>query len=140
MAGRAAAPDSAYMETHCAGKVFIVEDSAPIRSRLIELLGEIDGICVVGEAESPTDAVRGIRATRPDCVVLDFQLVGGTAVDVLRAVHPESPEIAFVVLTNHPTAQHRRACMEAGAVGFLDKSTEFGKLKRVVAECILSRH
>ena len=140
MAGRAAAPDSACMETHRAGKVFIVEDSAPIRSRLIELLGEIDGICVVGEAESPAEAVRGIRATRPDCVVLDFQLLGGTAVDVLRAVHPESPGIAFVVLTNHPTAQYRRACMDAGAVGFLDKSTEFGRLKEVVSECILSRH
>ena len=57
----------------------------------------------------------GISETQPDCVVLDFQLIGGTAVDVLRAVHPGSPEIAFIVLTNHPTPQYRRACMEAGA-------------------------
>jgi two-component system response regulator DevR len=128
------------MDTQCTGRVFIVEDSAPIRSRLVEMLGAVEGLCVVGEAESPAEAVAGISATRPDCVVLDFQLIGGTAVDVLRAVHPVSPEIAFIVLTNHPTAQYRRACMEAGAVGFLDKSTEFGKLKAAVAECMLSRH
>ena len=77
--------------------------------------------------------------TQPDCVVLDFQLIGGTAVDVLRAVHPVSPEIAFIVLTNHPTAQYRRVCMEAGRSRFLDKSTEFGKLKDVVAECMPTR-
>ena len=128
------------METRCSGRVFIVEDSASIRSRLVELLGEIDGVCVVGEAETPDEAVAGIRETQPHCVVLDFQLIGGTGVDVLRAVHPGSPEIAFVVLTNHPTAQYRRVCMDAGASWFLDKSTEFGKLKDVVIECLLTRH
>ena len=66
--------------------------------------------------------------------------VGGTGVDVLRAVRPKSPDIAFVVLTNHPNAQYRRVCMEAGADSFLDKSTEFSKIKEVVAECILARH
>jgi DNA-binding NarL/FixJ family response regulator len=127
------------MEAHGGGKVFIVEDSPSVRSRLVELVGAIDGMRVVGEAESPTAAVIGIRQTQPDCVVLDFRLIGGTAVDVLRAVHPGSPGIAFVVMTNHPTAQYRRVCMDAGASWFLDKSTEFGKLKEVIAECGTAR-
>lgn len=126
------------METRCSGKVFIAEDSPTVRSRLVELIGAIEGMSVVGEAESPAQAVTGIRETRPDCVVLDYQLIGGTAVDVLRAVHPGFPEIAFVVLTNHPTAQYRRVCMEAGATWFLDKSTEFGRLEEVVTECVMS--
>ena len=92
------------MDTRRTGRVFIVEDSPSIRSRLVELVGEVDGMCVVGEAETPAEAIAGISETQPDCVVLDFQLIGGTAVDVLRAVHPASPEIAFVVLTNHPNA------------------------------------
>ena len=138
MVAQAAAGDSADMEMRNAGKVFIVEDSHSVRCRLVELVGAIDGISVVGEAAFPSEAVAGIRETRPDCVVLDFQLIGGTAVDVLRAVHPGSPEIAFVVLTNHPTAQYRRVCMEAGASWFLDKSTEFGRLEEVVTECVMS--
>ena len=109
-----------------------------MRSRLVELIGAIEGMSVIGEADSPTEAIAGIRKTRPDCVVLDYRLIGGTAVDVLRAVHPGFPEIAFVVLTNHPTAQYRRVCMEAGASWFLDKSTEFGKLEEVVTECVMS--
>ncbi|NDP41592.1 MAG: response regulator [Aromatoleum sp.] len=128
------------MEPCSCSRVFIVEDSASIRSRLVDLLGEIDGVCVVGEAETPGDAITGIQQTQPHCVVLDYQLIGGTGVDVLRAVRPASPEIAFVVLTNHPNAQYRRICMEAGADWFLDKSTEFGKIKEVVAKCILTRN
>ena len=140
MAASPAFVDSSVMETNCAGRVFIVEDSPSIRSRLVELLGEMDGVCVVGEADSPAEAVAGIRRTQPHCVILDFQLIGGTGVDVMRVVHPESPDIAFVVLTNHPNPQYRRVCKEAGAGWFLDKSIEFGKLKDVVAECMLTRH
>ena len=121
-----------------AHKVFLVEDSPSVRKRLAELLGEIAGVCIVGEAATPEEAVAGILDTHPHCVVLDFRLTGGTGVEVLRAVHPTLPEIGFIVLTNHPSAQYRRVCMDAGATWFLDKSTEIGKLKDLVAECGLT--
>lgn len=114
-------------------RVFLVEDSASIRARLSEMLREVQGVTIVGEAETPVDAVAGILARRPNCVVLDFQLLGGTGVEVLRKVHPEAPEIQFIVLTNHPNPQYRRICMEAGARFFFDKSTEFGKIKDIIA-------
>ena len=45
------------MEKHGTRKVFIVEDSPSIRGRLVELLNDIDGVRVVGEAETPDDAI-----------------------------------------------------------------------------------
>ena len=120
-------------------KVFVVEDSPSVRRRLIELLGEMEGVAVVGEAEMPQEAITGIFRTLPDCVVLDFRLVGGTALDVLHAVHPALPDVAFIVLTNHPSAQYQRACIEAGAVAFLDKSTELLALGGWVAQCLPTR-
>jgi DNA-binding NarL/FixJ family response regulator len=114
-------------------KVFIVEDSPPIRERLIELTSEIDGVAVVGLAETPTDAISKILSTRPNCVVLDYQLLGGTGVDVINAVHPKAPDLVFVVLTNHANPKYRRVCLEAGASWFLDKSTEFRKIKEIIA-------
>ena len=83
--------------------IFIVDDFPTMRERLRELVGDIDGVEVVGDAGTPDDAITGILRTHPDCVLLDYQLEGGTGVDVLRAVHPQSPEIAFIVLTNHAT-------------------------------------
>lgn len=113
-------------------KVFIAEDFLPVRRRLTELLTELDGVEVVGEAESPTEAIDGILGTRPDWVILDYQLRGGTGVDVLRAVHPKAPSIRFIILSNHPTAQYRRVCTQCGAGWFFDKSTEFGKICDVI--------
>ena len=124
------------MKTCCAVqalKVFIVEDSASIRERLTELMGEIDGAAVVGFADTPSDAIAGILNARPDCVVLDYQLLGGTCIDVLHAVHPKAPSVVFVVLTNHANPQYRRLCLEAGANWFFDKSTEFRKIKGVIS-------
>jgi DNA-binding NarL/FixJ family response regulator len=115
-------------------RVFIVEDSQPIRERLMAMFDELPGVTVVGCADSPGEAIAGILRTKPDCVVLDFQLIGGTAVDVLRGVHPRSKDTVFLVLTNHPIPQYRRVCLEAGASGFFDKSLEFGKIREAVAD------
>jgi DNA-binding NarL/FixJ family response regulator len=115
-------------------EIFIVEDAPSMRERLRELVGDLEGVTVVGDAGTTQDAIAGLLATQPDCVLLDFQLIGGTGVDVLRAVHPRSPGIAFIVLTNHATSQHRRACVDAGARFFFDKSQEFGCVRGAIAE------
>jgi DNA-binding NarL/FixJ family response regulator len=104
-----------------------------MRVRLSELLGEIDGVDVVGEAGTPADAIAGILRVHPQYVLLDYQLEGGTGLDVLRAVHPQDPGVVFIVLTNHATPQYRDACLEAGARHFLDKSSEFGRIKEFIA-------
>lgn len=114
-------------------RVFIVDDSPPIRERLIELL-TCDGVAIVGEAETPADAIAGIRRTRPDCVVLDLKLIGGSGIEVLRSMRPEFPETTFIVLSNHSDVPYRRSCEAAGASFFLDKTTEFGKIASLIAD------
>ena len=113
-------------------EVFIVDDVPSMRERLRELVAEVPGVEVVGDAGTKTDAIAGILAKQPSCVLLDYQLIGGTGVDVLRAVHARSPGTVFVVLTNHPDPQYRHACMQAGADHFFDKSTEFERVADVL--------
>jgi DNA-binding NarL/FixJ family response regulator len=113
--------------------VFLVEDSVSIRERLAGLLTEIEGVSVVGEADTPSAAVDGILRMRPDSVVLDIHLLNGSGIEVLRQIHPRIPGIVFIVLTNHPNPQYRRICMQAGASYFLDKNTEFAKVGEVIA-------
>ena len=66
--------------------IFLVEDSPAIRQRVVQMLRD-QSIDVVGQAQSPQEAVDGILATRQDVVVLDIQLDGGTGLEVMRAVH-----------------------------------------------------
>lgn len=128
------------MSTGNRTSIYIVEDMPAMRDRLTELVGEICGVDVVGSAGTPAAAIAGVLSTRPDCVLLDYQLDGGTGLEVLRAVHPQAPEIVFVVLTNHAQPQYRRACLAAGARHFLDKSTEFGLIRTLVEHMDSPRH
>lgn len=120
--------------------VYIVEDSASIRERLAEMLSDIEGVTVVGQAETPAEALEGILRTRPDSVVLDIHLIGGSGLDVLRRAHSETPETVFIVLTNYPNPQYRRICMEAGAAYFFDKSSEMARVREVIAGLGATRH
>jgi DNA-binding NarL/FixJ family response regulator len=123
--------ENALLETRT--NVFIVEDSAPIRERLVGLLRDIEGVTVVGEAETAKAAVEGILRTKPDSVVLDIQLNGSSGIEVLRKIHPLAPEVVFIVLTNHSNPQYRRLYTEAGASHFLDKTSEIAKVMEVIA-------
>ena len=102
--------------------VFIVEDSRIVRERLAALVGEIEGVSVVGEADNPQDAVDGILRKRPDWVLLDIQLIGGTGLEVLRRVRTRVPGTRFIVLTQLDNPQYRRTCIEAGADHFFEKT------------------
>jgi len=129
-------PDASEAEMN----VFIVEDSASIRERLAAMLGDIKGVTVVGQADTPAEAIEGILRTRPDSVVLDIQLTGGSGLDVLRKAHPQVPATVFIVLTNHANPQYRRVCMEAGAAYFFDKSNEITKVRELISGLGATRH
>ena len=113
-------------------RLFLVEDSAAIRERLIALIGGCDGVSFVGAADSVAASIDAILRLAPDALVLDLQIIGGSGLEVLRAVRPALPDLHIVVLTNFATDQHRRACLAGGAEAFFDKSTEFAKLPGLI--------
>lgn len=84
---------------------------------------------IVGEAEAPQESIDGILSARPDVVVLDVQLDGGTG---LQAVREAQPAIGFVVFSNNSGPQYRKRYLGQGAHRFLDKSTEFDHLPTAV--------
>jgi two-component system response regulator DesR len=120
-------------------KVFLVDDSAPIRERVADMLSA-HALDVVGQAHTPETAIEGIQRTRPDVVVLDVQLEGGTGLQVLRAIRAALPEVAFVVFSNNAGPAYRKRYLGEGALRFLDKSNEFEQLAPAVANAARGAH
>jgi DNA-binding NarL/FixJ family response regulator len=115
--------------------IFLVEDSAPVRERLAEMLAAIPGATLVGTAAHAESAIDEILARRPDVVVLDLSLGGGTSgFDVLRGVRPAAPEIDFYMLSNFAADPYRHLAEKLGARDFFDKSREFDRVREVIAE------
>jgi DNA-binding NarL/FixJ family response regulator len=117
-------------------KVFVVEDSAIVRERLLEMIREIEDVEVVGEADTYDAAVAGIKNTRPDVAVLDIKLAddGGSGIDVLAAVKKGLPAMRAIVLSNYATPQHMKASADAGAEFFLDKSADFERIAEILEQ------
>ncbi len=113
-------------------KVFVVEDSALVRERLVEMISEVDGVDVVGEADSYGTAVAGIMSTHPDVAILDISLADGNGIEVLAHVKPRLPGLRGIVLTNYNSPQHLKASADAGAEYFLDKSVDFERITEIL--------
>jgi len=120
-------------------KVFIADDSPIVRERLGSLVGEVKGVEVIGQAGDVAEALAGIRRLRPDVVILDIQMPGGSGIEVLRQVKGEHRNFVAIMLTNYPYPQYRKRCMEAGADFFFDKSSEFEEAVRVLARLVENR-
>lgn len=111
--------------------IFIVDDSQPLRERLANMLTEIEGVRVVGEARNAIEAISGIRHLKPRVVILDIQMAGGNGLEVLKTIKGESHPPLVVMLTNHAYPQYRQRCMELGADYFLDKSRDLDELREI---------
>ena len=114
-------------------KVLLVDDSAPVRTRLASMLREIDGVDAVLETSDGQQALELVRASTPDAVVLDIHMPGVSGLDVLRRIKLDGAAPLVLVLTNDASEQHRRECALHGADYFFVKSTEFDRVIDVVS-------
>ena len=121
-------------------RVFIVEDSAIVRERLEEMVSGVAGARTVGHASGADDAVREILAGKPDVVVLDLKLAQGSGFDVLRALRGRAPETDVYMLSNFATEPYRRLAAQLGAREFFDKSSEFGRVREIIAARAVQQH
>jgi DNA-binding NarL/FixJ family response regulator len=102
--------------------VFVVEDSAAMRQRLIAALEEVPGARVVGWAEGADEAMTAITCLRPRLVVLDLRLALGSGLSVLEGIKRIEAPPVVAILTNYPHAPYRARCAELGADYFFDKA------------------
>ena len=88
-----------------------------------ELSGRADvDVDIVGDAVDVESAVEGIRATRPDVVLLDVHLPGGGGQAVIDAVRPGLPDVLFLALSVSDAAEDVIAVIRAGARGYVTKT------------------
>jgi len=117
-------------------KVFVADDSTPVRERLVALISEIEGVEVVGQAGDAHEALEAIHRLRPDVVILDIRMPGGNGIQVIEAIKKKDAAPVAIILTAFPYPQYREKCLEAGAEYFFDKATEFERVAQVIKQLV----
>ena len=100
-------------------RVLVVDDEAPARLRLRELLGEIEGAEWVREAADGESALQLTGRLHPDLVLLDIRMPGLDGLETARrlATLPRPPKVVFTTAFE----QHALAAFDVDAAGYLLK-------------------
>jgi len=117
-------------------RIFIADDSEVLRTRLVEILSEIEGVEIIGEAVTANEAIKAVKNLKPDVVILDIRMPGGNGIEALETVKMEKKPPLVIMFTNYPYLQYRKRCLDAGADYFFFKSTEFEKLLELLKKIV----
>lgn len=107
--------------------VLIVDDSSLVVQRLTAALIEILPDTELIFASTGTDALEIVETTRPLAVLLDIHLPDISGIEVLKKIKTNHANTVVIMLTNNSEPHNKTTCLENGADGFYDKTTEFEK-------------
>jgi DNA-binding NarL/FixJ family response regulator len=104
-------------------RVLVVDDHFVVRKGVCALLAEAGGIAVVGEAGDGEQAIAEARRLAPQVILMDLRLPGIDGVAATRTILAEQPDVGIVVLTGTDLEEEMLAAIEAGALGYLTKTS-----------------
>ena len=109
-------------------RIMLVDDHEIVRAGLRLLLEAEAGFTVVEEAGDLEPALRRVAAQRPDVLVLDVQLPGGSSIAVIPRLRELSPDTRIVMLTMQGDLEAARQALGAGATGYVVKEAARSEL------------
>jgi two-component system, NarL family, response regulator DevR len=123
-------------------RVVLVDDHELVRRGLREVLAEVGGISVVGEAGTLKEGLRRIGAHHPDVVLTDVRLPDGSGIELCRQVAQTDATVRVICVTSVDDPEVVHSAILAGACGYLLKEIRGAALadgvRRVAAgQCLL---
>ena len=105
-------------------KIIIADDHALVRNALTFMLNAQPDMEVVGDAADGNEVFMKLENTQADLVLMDISMPPGeNGLQTTRRIKETHPEIKVIVLTMHDEESYVREALNAGADGFILKST-----------------
>lgn len=105
-------------------RVLLADDQELVRSGFSLILSMEDDMEVVGQAGNGQEAIALAEQTRPDVILMDVQMPVMDGIEATARIRHEHPETAVLILTTFDREDYLFAALEAGASGFLLKTSD----------------
>lgn len=115
-------------------RVLLADDRVKVRSALRLYLEQEPGIQIVGEAADTTGLLLAMTNKAPDLVLLDWELPGLPAAQLLRLLRYERPSLKVIAMSSRPEA--REAALEARANAFISKGASPERVLKILNELL----
>jgi DNA-binding NarL/FixJ family response regulator len=116
----------AFVETEKGAKqvrILVADDHEVIRRGVRALLAAGKDCEICGEAVDGQDAVEKARQLRPDLIIMDVSMPNLNGLEATRAIRRSLPGTQILILTQHDSQEMMRQALNAGARGFVVKSS-----------------
>ena len=109
-------------------RLLLGDDHKIVREGLKMVLADEPGLQVVAEADTGPGVLQAVQALQGpqgiDVVLLDIALPGMDGLDVLKILHRDWHGLPVLMLSTYPEKQYAVRCIQLGASGYLNKSTD----------------
>ncbi len=112
--------------------ILIVDDHPVVRLGLKTMLSAEEGLCVVGMATSGKEALAEVKLTQPDVVLMDLRMPEMEGTEAILELRKLQPDLKILVLTNYGSDEYIVRALQAGAMGYLLKSTPQDEIVQAV--------
>jgi len=116
-------------------KVLIVDDHMVVRDGVRRLIAPLQPEAIT-EAETPREALDAFRRMRPDIVILDINLRGGSGLEVLRRLHADDAKARIVVFSMYSDLVYATSARREGALGYVSKSAPSDELLTAIRRAL----
>ncbi len=109
-------------------RVMLADDQTLVRQGICSLLELSQKIEVVGQVSDGSEVVEGVRACRPDVLLLDIRMPKMNGIEALRALRAADLMVPCIILTTFDDHQLVLEGLQAGARGYLLKDVSLESL------------
>jgi DNA-binding NarL/FixJ family response regulator len=102
-------------------RIYIVDDHTMFREGLRQLIEREPNLMVCGDAPDAAEALEGIRSSKPDVVIVDISLAGGSGLDLIKEIKAEFEDLPVLVVSMHDESLYAERALRAGAMGYVMK-------------------
>lgn len=113
-------------------KVLLADDHPAFREGLSRLLSEQDDLMIVGEAADGEEAVELVNKLKPDVAVVDVAMPKLSGLEAAKRIKEVCPDTAVLIVSAYDDEQYIINAIEAGAAGYLSKSTRVRELTAAI--------
>jgi two-component system invasion response regulator UvrY len=103
--------------------VVIVEDHKMVREMWVKLLKGREDMEVTGASGTFEESIDMIRDKRPDIVLLDINLPGGSGLDAVPIIRKYAPGSKIIAVSMHSQPAYAKKMMQLGARGYVTKNS-----------------
>ncbi len=121
-------------------KVLVVDDHDLVRTGIARMLGDVEGIVVVGEASNGEDAIKIARELLPDVVLMDVRMPGMGGLEATRKLLRANADVKIIAVTACAEEPFPSRVLQAGASGYLTKGTDLDEMVVAIRQVHHGRH